>query len=98
MVNRDKQSFRTFGRAKGKPLSPAQVALMENAFPKYDFGADIKAGKNPLANIMGKGCNDQIWLEIGFGGAEHRLWQAQRNPDVTLLGVEPLSEPYRQNG
>lgn len=90
MFNRDTQSFRTFGRAKGKPLSPAQVALMENVFPKYDFGADIKAGKNPLANIIGEGCNDKIWLEIGFGGAEHLLWQAQRNPDVTLLGVEPF--------
>ena len=85
MFNRDTNSFRTFGRAKGKPLSPAQAALMETEFPKVDFGPDVKAGKNPIESIDGK-----IWLEIGFGGAEHLIWQAEQNPDVTLLGVEPF--------
>jgi len=85
MFYRDKKQFRTFGRAKGKPLSPAQKALMDDAFPKVDFGAAIPAGENPIADIAGP-----IWLEIGFGGAEHLLWQAEQNPDVTLLGVEPF--------
>ncbi len=31
-----------------------------------------------------------IWLEIGFGGAEHLLWQAANHPDVTLFGAEPF--------
>jgi len=57
----------------------------DDAFPKVDFGAAIAAGKNPIADITGP-----IWLEIGFGGAEHLLWQAEQNPDVTLLGVEPF--------
>ena len=85
MFYRDKKQFRTFGRAKGKPLSPAQTRLMETEFPKVDFGAAIDAGENPIADIDGP-----IWLEIGFGGAEHLLWQAEQNPDVTLLGVEPF--------
>jgi len=85
MFYRDKKQFRTFGRAKGKPLSPAQTRLMETEFPKVDFGAAIAAGENPIADIDGP-----IWLEIGFGGAEHLLWQAEQNPDVTLLGVEPF--------
>lgn len=85
MFYRDKKQFRTFGRAKGKPLSPAQKALMDDAFPKVDFGEAILAGENPIADIAGP-----IWLEIGFGGAEHLLWQAEQNPDVTLLGVEPF--------
>ena len=85
MFNRETNSFRTFGRAKGKPLSPAQAALMDNEFPKLDFGPTVKAGENPLANIEG-----EVWLEIGFGGAEHLLWQAEHNPDVTHLGVEPF--------
>jgi len=85
MFNRDTNLHRTFGRAKGKPLSPAQLALMETVFPTIDFGSAVKAGTNPLAGIEGK-----IWLEIGFGGAEHLLWQAEHNPDVMLLGVEPF--------
>lgn len=85
MFNRQTNSFRTFGRAKGKPLSPAQAALMETEFPKIDFGPAVKAGENPIADIDGK-----VWLEIGFGGAEHLLWQAEQNPNVTLLGVEPF--------
>jgi len=85
MFNRETNSFRTFGRAKGKPLSPAQAALMESEFPKVDFGPAVKAGKNPIS-----GWDRKIWLEIGFGGAEHLLWQAEQNPDVTLLGVEPF--------
>ena len=85
MFNRETNSFRTFGRAKGKPLSSAQAALMVTEFPKVDFGSAVKAGENPLADIRGK-----VWLEIGFGGAEHFIWQAEQNSDVTLLGVEPF--------
>ncbi len=82
---RDKDKFRTFGRAKGKTLSPAQTALMEQVFPKMDISPAVSAGLNPLDDMTG-----DIWLEIGFGAAEHLLWQAGRNPDVTVLGVEPF--------
>jgi len=81
---RNKDKFRTFGRAKGKPLSPAQTAMMETAFPKVDLAPAIKAGK-PLEAIGGP-----VWLEIGFGAAEHLLFQAQQNPDVHIIGVEPF--------
>lgn len=30
-----------------------------------------------------------IWLEIGFGGGEHLAAQAQRNPGIGFIGVEP---------
>ena len=32
---------------------------------------------------------DDVWLEVGFGAGEHLLWQAQANPQVGLIGVEP---------
>lgn len=85
MFNQDTDRFRTFGRAKGKPLSPAQAGLMRDVFPRFDIGPIIDKGKNPFQNIKGP-----LWLEIGFGAAEHLLWQAEHNPDVTLLGVEPF--------
>ena len=85
MFKSETHSFRTFGRAKGKPLSPAQTALMETEFPKVDFGSVVKSGKNPIEGLSGK-----IWLEIGFGGAEHLLWQAEQNSQITILGIEPF--------
>ena len=33
-----------------------------------------------------------VWLEIGFGGGEHLIWQARHNPDVTLIGCEPFED------
>ena len=35
---------------------------------------------------------DDVWLEIGFGGAEHLLWQARANPKVGLIGCEPFED------
>ena len=30
-----------------------------------------------------------VWLEVGFGGGEHLLWQVDAHPDVGLIGAEP---------
>jgi tRNA (guanine-N7-)-methyltransferase len=35
---------------------------------------------------------NQIWLEIGFGGGEHLIWQAAHNRDVGLIGCEPFED------
>ena len=77
--------LRTYGRSKGKPLSPNQKLLMKKEYPKIDISKLVIEAKNPLINIKG-----EVWLEIGFGGAEHILWQAKNNPDVTIIGVEPF--------
>ncbi len=31
----------------------------------------------------------EVWLEIGFGGGEHLLWQAEANPSIGIIGAEP---------
>lgn len=31
-----------------------------------------------------------LWLEIGFGGGEHLVTQAQSNPEVGIIGCEPF--------
>lgn len=77
----DKAELRTFGRTKGKALSPYQQNLMNVLYPK------IKIGEDPLAGLDDF---NEVWFEIGFGGAEHLIWQAQQNPDVACLGVEPF--------
>lgn len=32
----------------------------------------------------------EVWLEIGFGGGEHLVGQARRNPNVGYIGCEPF--------
>jgi len=76
--DRETDKFRTFGRAKGRPLSPHMQTIWNSAFPdlKWDMTAPLPAG--------------ELWLEIGFGGSEHLLWQAEHHPDIHLVGAEPF--------
>lgn len=76
--DRESDQFRTFGRAKGRPLSPSMQAIWDDTFPRVTW--DINA---PLPD-------SDIWLEIGFGGAEHLLWQAETHPDIHFVGAEPF--------
>ena len=81
--------LRSFGRRKGRGLSPRQDALLSELLPriKVDFG-------RPLGDMLSdpEGLAPPLWLEIGFGGAEHLLWQAERNRQVRIIGCEPFEE------
>ncbi len=74
---------RLYGRAKGHALKPRQAKLVAELLPtlglpdQMDIRTDIVPDDTPL------------WLEIGFGGAEHLIAQAKSNPDVCLIGIEP---------
>lgn len=72
---------RLYGRAKGRPLRANHQALMDTLYPK------IKIGDTPTKGLEGF---SELWFEIGFGGSEHLVWQAQNNPDVAVLGAEPF--------
>ena len=76
--------LRTYGRSKGKPLSPNQKLLMKKEYPKIDISKLVIEAKNPLINIKG-----EVWLEIGFGAGEHLADQAQRHPEIGFIGCEP---------
>lgn len=80
--------LRSFGRIGGRPLSVRQKELMADkldAFrvPEGDSWLDIE-GMFPARKTL--------WLEIGFGGAEHMITQAGRNPDAGIIGCEPFLE------
>jgi tRNA (guanine-N7-)-methyltransferase len=34
----------------------------------------------------------EVWMEIGFGGGEHLVWQAREHRDVGLIGCEPFED------
>jgi len=77
---------RLYGRRKGHDLTPRRQALVENLLPELRpvIGTDGRVDlKGP---VVGR---DRLWLEIGFGGGEHLIWQAAHHPDVTVIGAEP---------
>ncbi|OIQ27649.1 MAG: tRNA (guanosine(46)-N7)-methyltransferase TrmB [Alphaproteobacteria bacterium MedPE-SWcel] len=80
-----------YGRFKGKTLKPNQERYLDEDLPRLSPGP-VGWEENPrrepldLERVFG---NRDIWLEIGFGGGEHLVHQAERNPDVGIIGAEP---------
>jgi tRNA (guanine-N7-)-methyltransferase len=71
--------IRTFGRKRARKPSPRGERLWREVLPIVAV--------NPTALPAGT-----RWLEIGFGGAEHLLWQAQTHPEVAMIGCEPFED------
>jgi tRNA (guanine-N7-)-methyltransferase len=74
--------LRSFGRRTGRTHSPRQEALLTGLLPRVaiDLGQPYQV---PGADV---------WLEIGFGGGEHLIWQARQNPQVRMIGCEPFDD------
>jgi tRNA (guanine-N7-)-methyltransferase len=81
--------LRSYGRIKGRALSPLQEDLIANLLPKIAIPAEPEQGLDPLAFWPDA---KSVVFEIGFGGGEHLIGQATRNPDTLYLGVEPFLE------
>lgn len=74
-------ALRSYGRRRGRKPSARQSALLHDDLPRLTF--------DPASPPQGF---TQAWLEIGFGGGEHLLWQARHNPDVAFIGCEPFED------
>jgi tRNA (guanine-N7-)-methyltransferase len=77
-----------FGRRKGHALRPHQAALMESLLPRLaiDLGTPAPADLRDLFPHP----VDLVRLEIGFGGGEHLIAQAEQHPHTGFIGVEPF--------
>src|SRR5262245_33631729 len=76
---------RHFGRRKGPALSAHQSRLFETLLPRLLI--EPEAGRDPRDYF--RAAISETWLEIGFGGGEHLLWQAQAHPEIGIIGAEP---------
>ncbi len=76
-----------FGRRKGHKLRAHQADLIEHLLPRLalDIGA---AAPSRLAEVFDPPAAT-IRLEIGFGGGEHLVTEAQTFPDTGFIGCEP---------
>jgi len=87
------KNFRNFyGRLKGKGLRALQQKLLNDQLEKLSIPA-VKYEINPdrkLIELSDLFKNvTSFSLEIGFGGGEHLVYQAERNPNIGFIGCEP---------
>jgi len=71
----------SFGRRRGRKLRGARQEALQDTLPLLQLKLEeVSALPRPLC------------IEIGFGGGEHLLAQAQANPDVHFIGCEPYMD------
>jgi len=84
--------LRSFGRRRGRTLSPRQQSLMHELLPQLQLDLSAPPAA-PLSELFGTATGiREVWLEIGFGGSEHMIWQARNNPAVGIIGCEPFED------
>ena len=77
-----------FGRRKGHALKPQQAALFDALLPRLALALDTPAPID-LATLFPVSTGG-VRLEIGFGGGEHLVAEAERNPQTGFIGAEPF--------
>ena len=88
MTERGKRATEAFfGRRRGKTLRGAQADAMERLLPglKIDLKQPPADPRALFPVEVG-----EVRLEIGFGGGEHLLHEADRFPRAGFIGVEPF--------
>ncbi len=89
-LNQRERRISTFARRGGRKLSNRQAGLIEHLLPEIAVPDAGPATLDP-ATLFGESAVE-VWLEIGFGGAEHLVEQARRNRDVGIIGCEPFMD------
>jgi len=84
------RELRSFGRRRGRKLSTRQRALFDEVLPR--LALDLKDACPRSLSALFSVSTSAVWLEIGFGGAEHLVWQARNHPHVGLIGCEVFED------
>jgi tRNA (guanine-N7-)-methyltransferase len=82
------QSRAFFGRRKGHKLRPNQARLIDTLLPQ--LAVDLTQPAPADLKVLFPVPISDIQLEIGFGGGEFMIAQAQSEPHRGFLGVEPF--------
>jgi tRNA (guanine-N7-)-methyltransferase len=76
-----------FGRRKGHKLRDHQADLMTSLLPR--LALDIAAAAPERAELLFGSSIASVRIEIGFGGGEHLLAEADAYPAIGFIGCEP---------
>lgn len=82
------EDIRSYGRRHGRKFSPRQTRLLADELPRLTIDV-ASPPPGSAAELFDRQVRD-VWLEIGFGGGEHLIWQAEHNRDVGIIGCEPF--------
>lgn len=77
-----------FGRRRGKTLRPQQAAALAAGLDA--IALDLKQPAPDRLESLFQAKVSEVRLEIGFGGGEHFLDEADRLPGIGFIGVEPF--------
>jgi len=77
-----------FGRRKGHKLRPRQAELFDTLLP--ELALDLSQAAPRDLRALFPMSVDEVRLEIGFGGGENMIAQAQAQPLAGFIGVEPF--------
>lgn len=77
-----------YGRRVGRPLSSGLAASLETALPAMRL--NVEEPSPSALNALFPVPVQDVWLEIGFGGGEHLLFQAETHRDTGFIGCEPF--------
>lgn len=80
--------IRSFGRRRARKTTARQQKLIDSLLPACRLDISEPLSKAPTSLFASD--ITEVWLEIGFGGGEHLIWQASQNPHVGFIGCEPF--------
>src|SRR3954451_17638867 len=86
LMSNEQRGF--FGRRIGHPLRARQAELFSSLQPRLALDLSAPAPNNMAALFPSP--VDDVRLEIGFGGAEHLIAEAQAHPRTGFIGCEPF--------
>jgi tRNA (guanine-N7-)-methyltransferase len=77
-----------YGRHRGRQLRARQADLMVSLLPELRL--DLSRRIEDPRTLFGAFVPSDVRLEIGFGGGEHLIDEALRQPEIGFLGCEPF--------
>jgi tRNA (guanine-N7-)-methyltransferase len=84
------RELRSFGRRRGRRLSARQRVLYDEVLPR--LALDLQSACPRVLSALFPVPVSAAWLEIGFGGAEHLVWQARHHPHFGHIGCEVFED------
>ncbi|HMA13465.1 MAG TPA: tRNA (guanosine(46)-N7)-methyltransferase TrmB, partial [Kiloniellaceae bacterium] len=76
-----------YGRRQGRPLRAGRRELLDAALPAVEIALSDPVQQIDPARLFSP-APAELFLEIGFGGGEHLVWQAAHHPDAGFLAAE----------